>query len=326
MQAIRVRTPGDPGVLQLEEIPDPRPGAGEALVRLEAIGVNFLEVYQRKGWYTMPLPFTPGTEGAGTVVALGEGVTVVRVGDRVASVSFRGSYAELAVASADRLVLLPEELGTREAAAMMLQGMTAHYLATSTHPVGPRDWCLIHAAAGGVGLFLCQIAKRRRAQVIGTTSTPAKAAVAREAGADNVILYTKQDFVAEVRRLTDGKGVSVVYDSVGKATFEGSLDCLASRGMLVLFGQSSGPVSAFDPQILNQKGSLFLTRPSLPHYVTTRHELMARASDVFGWARDGTLRVRIGAELPLARASEAHRALEGRGTTGKLLLIPRAEV
>jgi NADPH2:quinone reductase len=244
------------------------------------------------------------------------------VGQRVASVNFAGAYAELAVAAADRVVPVPDGVTTRDAAAVMLQGMTAHYLVTSTYPLGSGDRCLIHAAAGGVGLLLCQLAKRRGAYVIGTTSTAAKAKLAREAGADATVLYTEQDFVAETRRLTGGRGVSVVYDSVGKQTFDGSLDCLAPRGMLVLFGQSSGPVGPFDPQTLNQKGSLFLTRPTLYHYITTREELVARATEVLGWVRDGTLRVRVDREVPLARAAEAHLALESRATTGKLLLVP----
>jgi NADPH2:quinone reductase len=268
------------------------------------------------------MPYTPGGEGAGTVVALGAGVTGLRPGDRVASVDFAGSYAELAMASADRLVPVPAGVGSAQAAAVILQGMTAHYLATSTYPLASGDRCLIHAAAGGTGQLLCQIAKRRGADVIGTASTPAKAALATRAGADAVILYTEQDFVAETRRLTGGRGASVVYDSVGKDTFERSLDVLAPRGMLVLFGQSSGPVGPFDPQLLNQKGSLFLTRPRLWHYIATRDELLARAGDLFGWMRDGKLRVRIDRELPLARAADAHRALESRATSGKVLLRP----
>ena len=263
MKAIRVHTSGGPEVLRIEEIADLRPDAGEALVRIDAVGVNFIVVYQRLGLYPMSLPFTPGGEGAGTVVAIGSGVTGVRVGDRVASQDLRGSYAELALARADRLIALPETIDASTGAAAMLQGMTAHYLATSTYPLARGDWCLVHAAAGGVGLLLCQIASRRGARVIGTVSTAAKEALAREAGAHEVIRYTEQDFVAEVRRITDKRGVQVVYDSVGKTTFDGSLDSLARRGMLVLFGQSSGPVAPFDPQILNRKGSLFLTRQSL---------------------------------------------------------------
>jgi NADPH2:quinone reductase len=322
MKAVRVHNFGGPDALRYESVPDPEPRSGEALVRLEAIGVNFIEVYQRKGQYPSPVPFVPGREGAGTVVAVGSGVTTVRVGDRVASETLNGSYAELATAAADRLVVLPEGVDARNGAAVMLQGMTAHYLATSTYPVSKRDRCLVHAAAGGVGLLLCQIASRRGATVIGTTSTAAKAALAREAGAHEVILYTEQDFTAEVRRLTDGRGVQVVYDSVGKTTFEGSLDSLAVRGMMVLFGQSSGPVGPFDPQILNRKGSLFLTRPTLGHYVATRDELTGRATDIFDWMRSGALRVRIDRSYSLADAAEAHTALESRQTTGKVLLIP----
>ena len=322
MKAIRVTETGDAGALKLQDVPDPEPGPGQVLVRLEAIGVNFIEVYQRRGWYQTPLPYTPGAEGAGTIAALGAGVTGLRAGQRVASVNFAGAYAELAVAAADRLVPVPDGVTTGDAAAVMLQGMTAHYLVTSTYPLGSGDRCLIHAAAGGVGLLLCQLAKRRGAYAIGTTSTAAKARLAREAGADATVLYTEQDFVAETKRLTGGRGVSVVYDSVGKQTFDGSLDCLAPRGVLVLFGQSSGPVGPFDPQMLNQKGSLFLTRPTLYHYIATREELTARASEVLGWVRDGALHVRIGQEFPLARAADAHRALESRGTTGKALLIP----
>jgi NADPH2:quinone reductase len=322
MKAIRVSRTGGPEVLQLEEVPDPTPGPGEAEVRLEAIGVNFVENYHRRGLYSAPLPFTPGTEGAGRVVSVGPDVTGLRSGDRVASVNLVGSYAELARAPAERLVLLPETVDTRTAAAAMLQGLTAHYLATSTYPLRSEDWCLIHAAAGGVGLLLSQIARDRGARIIGTVSTPEKAELARAAGVHEVVLYTRQDFVSEVRRITASRGVSVVYDSVGKTTFEGSLDCLAARGMLVLFGQSSGPVPPVDPQLLNSKGSLFLTRPTLKDYVATREELRARAGDLFQWVMAGALTVRVDRTFPLAQAAEAHRALEGRGTTGKVLLIP----
>jgi NADPH:quinone reductase len=322
MRAIRVHELGDADVLRLEEIAEPRPGPGEALVRTEAIGVNFIEVYQRKGLYPLARPFTPGREAAGTVVAVGDGVTSLRVGDRVATEGLRGAYAELAVAPADRLVVLPDDVDTRTGAAVMLQGLTAHYLATSTFPLSRGDTCLVHAAAGGVGLLLCQIAARRGARVIGTVSTPEKDALAREAGAHEIIHYTRQDFVAEVRRLTDGRGVRVVFDSVGQATFEGSLDCLAPRGMLVLFGQASGPVPPFDPQRLNHKGSLFLTRPNLAHHVATREELVGRASDLLAWIADGSLRVHIDRLYALADAAAAHRALEARETTGKVLLVP----
>jgi NADPH:quinone reductase len=322
MKAIRVSHTGGPEVLQLEDVPDPIPGPGEAVVRLEAIGVNFVEIYHRRGLYSSQLPFTPGTEGAGTVVSVGPDVTGLRPGDRVASVNLLGSYAELARAPAERLVLLPEAVDTRTAAAAMLQGLTAHYLATSTYPLKSGDWCLIHAAAGGVGLLLCQIARDRGARIIGTVSTPEKAELARAAGADEVVRYTQQDFVSEARRITSGRGVSVVYDSVGKTTFEGSLNSLAPRGMLVLFGQSSGPVPPVDPQLLNSKGSLFLTRPTVTHYSATKEELGARAIDLFQWVMTGALKVRVDRTFPLAQAAEAHRALEGRGTTGKVLLTP----
>ncbi len=323
MKAIRVRRPGGPEVLELEDLPDPSPGPGEALVRLEAIGVNFVEIYHRRGLYSSSPLFTPGTEGAGRVAAVGEGVTSVRAGDRVASVNLLGSYAELARAPADRLVLLRENVDTRTGAALMLQGLTAHYLATSTYPLSQSAWCLIHAAAGGVGLLLAQVARIRGARIIGTVSTEQKAELARQAGVDEVILYTKQDFVAEVRRITGGRGVSVVYDSVGKTTFDGSLSCLAPRGMLVLFGQSSGPVAPFDPQLLNSKGSLFLTRPTVNHYVATTDELRSRAADLFEWVETGALKVRVDRSYPLADAAAAHRALESRSTTGKVLLVPQ---
>ena len=322
MQAIRVNRLGGPEVLELETIGDPTPGAGDALVKMEAIGVNFIETYFRTGLYKTSLPFTPGSEGAGTVVAIGDGVTGVRVGDRVASQNFLGAYAELAIAKADRLVLIPEGLDARAGAASMLQGMTAHYLATSVHALKPGDRCLVHAAAGGVGLLLCQIARRRGARVIGTVSTEEKATLAHEAGAEDTILYTRQDFVEEVLRITQGARVQVVYDSVGATTFLKSMDCLAPRGMLALFGQSSGPVAPIDPGILSQKGSLFLTRPTLGHYVATREELAWRAEEVLGWVRDGSLALRIDRDVPLVHAAEAHRALEGRRTTGKVLLIP----
>lgn len=322
MKAVRVREHGGPDVLRIETVPDPTPGAGEVLVKLESIGVNFIDCYFRKGQYSTPLPYTPGSEGAGVVVALGSGITDVAVGDRVASQNFLGAYAELAVARADRLVVLPEGLESRDGAAAMLQGMTAHYLAASTHTLQAGDCCLVHAAAGGVGLLLCQLARRHGAFVIGTVSTPDKAALARDAGANETINYTKQDFVAEVKRITGGVGVQVVYDSVGATTFLKGLDCLAPRGMMALFGQSSGPVEPVDPQILNQKGSLFLTRPTLAHYVATPAELRWRAGELLGWIRDGSLRLRIDRDLPLARAADAHRALEARETTGKVLLHP----
>ena len=322
MKAIRVRELGGPDVLRMEEVPDPAPGPGEAVVELEATGLNFIEVYFRKGLYKTSLPYTPGSEGAGTVIAVGDGVDDIRIGDRVASQSFSGSYAQRAVARADSLVALPDGVATRDGAAAMLQGMTAHYLATSVFNLSRGDRCLIHAAAGGVGLLLCQIARNAGAHVIGTVSTEEKAALAREAGADDVILYTQEDFVEAVRRITHGAGVAVVYDSVGATTFLKSMDCLRRRGMLALFGQSSGPVAPFDPSVLNQKGSLFLTRPTLGHYVATREELRWRATEVLHWIRDGAVKVRIDREVPLEHAAEAHRALEARETTGKVLLIP----
>ena len=322
MRAIRVHELGGPDVMRLETVADPSPGPGEVLVRIEAIGLNFIEVYFRKGLYKTPLPFTPGSEGAGTVVAVGAGVNDVAVGDRVASQNFTGSYAELALAKADRLVRIPNGLNAKDGAAAMLQGMTAHYLATSVHTLKRGDRCLVHAAAGGVGLLLCQIAKRLGATVIGTTSTEEKAELARQAGADEVILYTQVDFVAEVRRITGGAKVDVVYDSVGLTTFLKSLDCLKPRGMLALFGQSSGPVAPLDPAVLNQKGSLFLTRPTLAHYVATHEDLVWRAGEILGWVRDRSLKLRIDRVVPLAGVAEAHRALEGRRTTGKVLLIP----
>lgn len=322
MRAIRVHEVGGPDVMRLENVDDPQPGEGEVLVRIEAIGLNFIEVYFRKGLYKTALPFTPGSEGAGTVIAVGDGVRNVNVGDRVASQGFVGAYAELAVARADRLVHLPDGLSARDGAAAMLQGMTAHYLVTSVFALKPGDRCLVHAAAGGVGLLLCQMARRIGARVIGTVSTAEKAQLARDAGADDTILYTSQDFVAEVQRITQGARVQVVYDSVGATTFLGSMDCLAPRGTLALFGQSSGPVAPLDPNVLNQKGSLFLTRPTLAHYVATPEELAWRAGDVFRWILDGSLKLRIDREVPLAHVGEAHRALEGRRTTGKVLIIP----
>jgi NADPH2:quinone reductase len=322
MRAIRVHELGGPEALRLDVVSDPVPGPGEVLVRLEAIGVNFVETYQRKGVYPMKLPYIPGEEGAGIVAAVGPGVDDVRVGERVASVNLRGTYAELALADASRVVAVPDGVSARDAAAVMLQGMTAHYLATSVHALQPGERCLVHAAAGGVGLLLCQMAKRRNAIVFGTTSSEAKARLAREAGADEVIDYTTRDFAAEVARFTGGERLHVVYDSVGATTYMKSLDCLAPRGMLVLFGQSSGVVPPIDPLLLSRKGSLFLTRPTLAHYVATRDELVWRAGEVLGWVSDGSISVRIDREVSLAEAAEAHRALESRRTTGKVLLVP----
>jgi NADPH2:quinone reductase len=322
MRAIRVAQYGGPESMRLEELPTPEPGPGQALVRLEAAGVNFIDVYQRAGVYKGQLPVPLGLEGAGVVEATGAGVTTVRAGDRVAWTGVPGSYATHNAVPADRLVTLPAGLDAQVGAAAMLQGMTAHYLAFSTYPLKPGDACLVHAAAGGVGLLLCQMARRAGARVIGTVSTEDKARLAREAGAHDVILYTREDFEAEVKRLTDGKGLQVVYDSVGKDTFDKGFNCLAPRGYMVLYGQSSGSVSAVDPQVLNVKGSLFLTRPSLNHHILTREELLRRAGDVLGWAQRGELKLRIGATIPLAEAVEAHRQLEGRQTTGKVLLLP----
>jgi NADPH2:quinone reductase len=323
MKAIRIHSVGGPEVLKLEEVPDPQPGEGQAAVRIEAAGVNYVDVYFRTGLYKAPaLPFTPGQEAAGTVAAVGPGVDEVAVGDRVAYTAIPGTYAELAMAPAARLVKLPEGITTRQAAAAMLQGITAHYLATSTYPLKPGDVCIVHAAAGGVGQLLCQIAKMRGARVFGTVSTAEKARIAREAGADEVILYSQQDFSAEARRLNGGKGVQVIYDGVGRTTFEKGLDTLAPRGLMALFGQASGPVPPFDPSVLNQKGSLYLTRPSMGHYIADRDELMWRAGEVLGWIAEGKLRLAIDREVPLADAADAHRALEGRETTGKVLLIP----
>src|SRR5216117_4418715 len=321
MKAIRVQSPGGPEALRYEDVPQPSPAAGDVLVKVQAAGVNYIDVYQRNGLYKVATPFTLGQEAAGVVTAVGTGVTDPKVGDRVAYTSILGAYAEYAVVPADRVVVLPDGVTARQAAAALLQGMTAHYLACTTYPLKAGDTCLVHAAAGGVGLLLVQMAKMRGARVIGTVSTEDKAKLAREAGADEVILYTKQDFEAEVKRLT-GKGVQVVYDSVGKTTFDKGFNCLALRGLMVLYGQSSGPIGPFDPQVLNAKGSLFLTRPSLVHHVATRDELLARAGDVLGWIRDGKLRLRTEFEFALKDAAEAHRALEGRKTTGKVLLIP----
>jgi NADPH2:quinone reductase len=322
MKAIRVHQFGDPEVLRYEEVPLPEPGAGEARVKIEAAGVNFIDIYHRTGKYPGQLPITLGTEGAGVVDAVGSGVSDVKPGDRVAYAMQQGAYAEYAAVPASKLVLIPDNVDTREAAAVMLQGMTAHYLCYSTYPLQPGETALIHAAAGGVGLLLVQVAKRCGARVLGTVSTEEKARLAREMGADEVILYTQADFEAETRRLTAGQGVDVVYDSVGKTTFDQSLNCLKPRGYLVLFGQSSGPVPPLDPQTLNAKGSLFLTRPTLGHYVANRKELLERAGDLFEWMASGELHVRIDQTFPLAEAAEAHRYLEARKTKGKLLLVP----
>jgi NADPH2:quinone reductase len=322
MKAVRVHTPGGPDAMRYEDAPQPVPKEGEALVKVDAAGLNYIDVYFRSGQYKAPAPFTLGMEAGGTVAAVGANVTDVKVGDRVAYTGVPGAYAEYSVVPAARLVTLPAGLTTKHGAAMMLQGMTAHYLACSTYPLKAGDTCLVHAAAGGVGLLLCQIAKMRGARVIGTVSTEDKAKLAREAGADEVIFYTKQDFVAEVKRLTGGKGLQVVYDAVGKDTFDKGFDCLVPRGMMVLYGASSGPVGPFDLQVLNAKGSIFVTRPSLNHHIITRDELLMRAGELSGWIRDGKLKLRMEFEFSLKDAAEAHRALEGRKTTGKVLIIP----
>ena len=320
MQAVRIHAPGGPEAMMLERVPVPTPGSGEALVRLEAAGINFIDIYKRSGTYQVPLPATLGEEGAGTVTAIGAGVTDVRPGDRVAYANSMGAYAEQAVVPAAKLVPLPAGVSASQGAAIMLQGITAHYLATSTYPLKEGDRCLVHAAAGGVGLLLVQIAKRRGAFVIGTAGSEQKAELARAAGADAMIVYTRDDFSAEVKRITNGHSLQVIYDSVGRTTFLPGLDLLAPRGMMVLFGQSSGAVAPLDPQVLNQKGSLYLTRPTLGHYIATRQELLWRAGELFSWIASGALSVRVGAEFPLAEAVAAHRALEGRQTTGKVLL------
>ena len=321
-RAVRLYQHGGPEQMTVESIPVEKPGDGSVLVRVEAAGVNFIDVYKRTGLYSIPLPTTLGEEGSGLVVAVGGGVADLAVGDRVAWTGHLGSYAEYAAVPASKVVPVPGTVSTLEAAALMLQGMTAHYLATSTFPLQAGHRCLIHAAAGGVGLLLVQIAKARGAFVIGTAGSEEKAKLAREAGADATILYREQDFAAETKRLTDGEGVHVVYDSVGQTTFLPGLDTLVRRGMMVLFGQSSGPVAPLDPQLLNQKGSLFLTRPTLAAYTATREELLVRSGELFDLVSRGVLSVRVGAEFPLVEAAAAHRALEGRTTTGKVLLRP----
>jgi NADPH2:quinone reductase len=322
MRAIRVESYGGPEVLRIAEVPTPEPGAGQVRVKLAAAGVNFIDTYHRTGAYKGTLPFTPGSEGAGVVDAVGPGVTEFRLGDRVASPTMNGTYAEYALAVADRLVPVPQGVDLRVAAAALLQGCTAHYLSYSTFPLDPGKTALVHAAAGGVGRLLTQIATQLGARVLATAGSEEKAALARSAGADAVILYTEEDFEAETRKLTGGVGVDVVYDSVGKTTFDKSLGCLRPRGYLVLFGQSSGAVPPLDPQVLNAKGSLFLTRPTIAHYIATRDELLWRATDIFTWITQNQLEVRIDRELLLAEAAAAHRYLEERQTKGKVLLIP----
>jgi NADPH2:quinone reductase len=322
MKAIRIHEQGGPGVLRYEEVPVPAPGEGEARVKVEAAGVNFIDIYQRTGLYRVGLPFTAGSEAAGVVDAAGSGVTNVKPGDRVAYAMQLGAYAGYAVVPASRLVALPPSINTRTAAAVMLQGMTAHYLTHSTYPLKRGETALVHAAAGGVGLLLVQIAKRLGATVFGTVSTEEKAHLAREAGADQVIRYTDEDFEAAVKQLTGGRGVDVVYDSVGKTTAEKSMNCLRPRGYLVLFGNASGSAPPVDPLTLMAKGSLFLTRPGLAHHASTREELLERSRALFDWIASGELKVRIAATFPLAEAAEAHRQLEGRSVAGKILLLP----
>jgi NADPH:quinone reductase len=322
MNAIQIQTAGGPEVLRLAELPIPVPGPGQVLIRVEAIGVNFIEIYFRKGTYKATMPLIPGSEAAGTVEELGSGVTGFEPGDLVASVGVLGSYAEYALVPAAQLVKVPAGLSPEQAAAAMLQGMTAHYLVKSTYHLKTGDTALVHAGAGGVGLLLTQMASKIGARVITTVSTKEKADLSREAGAADVILYTEQDFLAEVKRLTSGKGVDVVYDSVGKTTFENSLNCLRPRGLLALFGGSSGPVPPFDPIQLSSKGSLFITRPTLWHYVATRQELEWRASEVLGWVATGELKLRMEHVYALSDAGQAQEAIESRKTTGKILLEP----
>ena len=322
MKAIRVQETGGPEVLGIEEVESPEPGAGEARIRVEAAGLNFIDIYNRTGSYPMDPPFTPGREAAGVVDDVGQGVDEVEAGDRVGFVMHPGAYAEEVVVPAGSLVPVPGGVDLETAAAVLLQGMTAHYLAVTTFPLREGHTALVHAAAGGVGHLLVQIAKLRGARVIGTVSTEEKAELARSYGADHVIRYTEQDFEEETLRITDDVGVDVVYDSVGKDTFDKSLSCLRKRGYMVLYGASSGPVEPKDPQILNKGGSLFLTRPSLAHYVDEREELLQRARDLFGWIEGGELDVRVDRTFSLAEAPDAHRYMEARKTKGKVLLVP----
>ena len=322
MKAIRVHETGGPEKLKYEDIQVSEPGAGQARVKIHAIGLNFIDVYFRTGLYKTPLPFIPGMEAAGVVDAVGEGVTSVSPGDRVAYAMNLGAYAEFALVNAGQLVKLPTHVDFKTGAAALLQGMTAHYLTHSTFPLQSGQTALVHAAAGGAGLLVVQMAKMIGARVIGTVSTEEKASLAQAAGADHVILYEQVDFESEVKKITEGQGVEVVYDSVGRKTFDKGLNCLRRRGMMVLFGQSSGPVPPLDPNTLNPKGSLYLTRPSLGHYIALPEELQWRAEDVLKWVESGQLKLRIDQSFPLKDAAEAHRALEGRKTTGKVLLQP----
>ena len=322
MLAIRIHETGGAEKMRADDLALPAPAAGEVRLRVEAAGVNFIDTYQRSGLYAVKLPHTLGMEAAGVVTAVGAGVTEFRLGDRVASARTIGAYAQEALAPAAQTVRLPEGITTTTAAALMLQGMTAHYLACDTFPLKAGDTALVHAGAGGVGLLLTQIAKKRGARVIATVGTDEKAVLAREAGAEAVCVYTRENFTEAVRDFTGGRGVDVAYDAIGRDSFEGTLASLRPRGMFVSYGNSSGPVPPFSPLVLSQKGSLFFTRPTLAHYTLTTAELNARAGELFAWAASGALRVRIGATFPLAAAAEAHRALEGRATTGKVLLVP----
>lgn len=322
MQAVRVHEYGDTSKLILEDLPVPEPKAGEVRVKVAATGLNFTEIYSRKGLYPGNLPFILGSEFSGLVDAVGSEVTDFHPGDRVVTASGVGGYADYALAPASRIVHVPDGVSLELAAAVLLQGITAHYLALSTYPLKPGDVALEHAAAGGVGQLLVQISKMRGAQVIATVSTEEKATLAREAGADQVILYSQQDFVVETKRITDGKGVNVVYDGVGKATFLKGLDCIKPRGYMVLYGQASGRVDPIDPQILNQKGSIFLTRPTIGYYLLTKDELLWRTGDLFNWIDSGQLKVRIDKTFPLAQAAAAQTYMEMRETKGKVLLVP----
>lgn len=322
MLSLRIHETGGPDMLRADDVSLPQPGPGDLRFRVEAAGVNFIDVYQRSGLYPVKLPATLGLEAAGVVTAVGEGVKEFKVGDRIASAKVNGAYAEEALVAAGGAVGIPQGVPTQTAAAVMLQGMTAHYLACDTYPLKSGDTALVHAGAGGVGLLLIQIAKMRGARVIATVGTEEKAALARGAGADQVCIYTRDNFVEAVRSFTSNEGVHVAYDSVGKDTFEGTLNSLRPRGMFVSYGNSSGPVAAFAPLVLSQKGSLFFTRPTMGHYTLTTEEMRKRAGDLFAWIAGARLQVRVGATFPLRDVAEAHRALEGRATTGKVLLLP----
>ena len=322
MKAIQIEQVGGPEALKYQDVEVPEPGPNDVLVKVEAAGVNYIDTYQRSGLYPVPLPATLGLEAAGTVAKVGSEVSRFSEGDRVATTNAVGAYAEYCTVAEDRLVNLPDGVSYNQGAAAMLQGMTAHYLSQTTYPLKPGDRCLVHAAAGGVGLLLIQMAKNAGAFVIGTCSTEQKAELARAAGADEVVLYTEQDFEEEVKRITDGQGVNVAYDSVGKATFDKSIDCLSRFGYMVLYGNASGPVTEFNPATLAPKGSLFLTRPTLFDYIASRDDLEQRSADVFNWIANGDLELRMEHFYPLAETRQAHEALEGRKTTGKIILTP----